>query len=217
MNAESGLIDVWWLGLDEAGTYDLDAISPAERERALAMHHPRDSARRMAASGLVRGILARYDARPAVALPISRDERGRPLLDGSNLRFSISHAGPLGAVAIGHERALGIDLEPMSAAQLIAEVAQAYLPAARIRAIPSDTGPDQDCAWVALWTEVEARAKMTGEGIGRLSPTECEALLALPAIVKRLVPQAGFLATLAYEGPRARIRIKGFPTDAYAL
>lgn len=208
LRPEPGEIELWWLDLDNAERMTLDSVSAAERERALAMRHPRESARRLAASGLVRVVLAGYEGRPAAELPLSRDARGHQMLSGSGLRFSVSHAGSLGAIAVGRGRELGIDVEPISAARQIAEVADAYLPPERSRAVRSTRTRDRDRGWVALWTEVEARAKMTGDGIGNLSPREAARLLAMPAIVALLIPSAGFLGTLAYNGPPARLRIR---------
>ena len=94
-------------------------------------------------------------------------ERGKPTLEGSPLRFSLSHADGLCA-AVASRAPIGLDVER------IRPLRAALLPRFCTREEIERVGRDPDLA-VALWTKREARAKENGRGIGQdlvLLPTE---------------------------------------------
>src|SRR5690242_11688547 len=100
-------------------------------------------------------VLACYAGRPPAALRFRRHPSGSIVLDEpAGLTFSISHARQLSLLAVGR-RPLGIDVEPLSAAAQIEEIADSYLPrepVTRIRSLPRSLREE---AWVRLWTELE--------------------------------------------------------------
>lgn len=101
------------------------------------------------------------------AFEISSDERGRPFIKPSALLaspplLSISHSENR-AIAIAHERDVGIDLERIGARQ--ANVVEAFASSKEREAISNFPSQERD-AWITrLWCAKEAVGKLLGVGL----------------------------------------------------
>jgi 4'-phosphopantetheinyl transferase len=203
---------------EELGAELSSALSPDERERADRARTLRDRRRRVLRRSCLRVILSGYLGRPPATLRFRPEPGGRPVLDPPNtLTFSSAHGGAVSLVAVGRGRALGIDVEPLSAATRIAAIADEYLPRDRVRRIRTAAPERREEEWVGLWTELEACAKLNGSGLGDLDAARAETLLDQGDHRVHFRPEAGYLATLVYRGrtaplscfvfdPRARLR-----------
>ena len=81
---------------------------PEEEAKTPAEAHARQSA---AARRLLALALRRDYPEAAKALPIEKDEKGRPYLAGhEEIQISLSHSGSLAACAVG-SRPVGVDVE----------------------------------------------------------------------------------------------------------
>ena len=105
---------------------------------------------------------------PMTAVDMLVRADGKPLLSGNELAFSLAHSGLLALVAVAETGPLGVDLElprPVAFEEprrlQIEAVATAFQSGV---ALPSD--PERRL--LAAWTRLEAVAKATGEGVGRM-------------------------------------------------
>ena len=96
--------------------------------------------------------------------PFIRREDGR-----EPVYFSISHTGPIAAVAISRENALGLDIEEVKDDR-IGIAGRFFKPdenelLKRIAASPESGEKDADAAFIRLWTCKEAYGKLKGTGL----------------------------------------------------
>jgi 4'-phosphopantetheinyl transferase len=143
----------------------LPRLSAEEQARAQRFVFPHDKRDYVLAHALLRRLLAsalgsRADAETAA------DANGRPFLPGDpGAGISLSHA--LGCVACAGARgaAVGADVEPLSRARNIEEVATACLSRAERDELPSSSDHLRAAMLVELWTLKEATAKALGLGL----------------------------------------------------
>lgn len=164
----SGELHVWRIDLDATEADDDPALDAPERARAARFAFPRDRRRYVAAHTALRRILAGYVGAPPAALPLRASDTGKPLLALPGApAFNLSHAGGLALLAVGHVRALGIDVEavrPLPDADLLAR--RCFTPAECV--MIAATAPQQRAlAVMTCWTRKEALLKATGDGLGR--------------------------------------------------
>jgi 4'-phosphopantetheinyl transferase len=205
-------VDVWHVDLDhdDPGGTLLGSITPDEREEASRRRSRVDGRRYAIGRASLRVILSGYTGGSGRALRLSREPRGRMVLDPpTTLSFSVAHAGAAGLIAVGIARSIGVDLEPVSAAPHIADVAEHYLPRARVAAIQVAPAGDRNERWLRLWTEVEAYAKLDGRGL--LDAESAEILMEAREHRVQFRPTPDHVATLIYSGDSARITYLRFP------
>lgn len=185
-------VHLWTTFLSRAAVVTGDpesGLSPAERRRAAGIAAAADRARFVAGRALLRAILGRYlEDGP---LEIESDRQGKPRLGSGAFEFSVAHAGGLLAVAISRS-AVGVDLEPASAAARIAPLATGFTPRERA-ALDCREKEARRRALVTLWCAKEAVGKLSGEGLARgLDAHDVLPLLDRP--VARIAGEAGPLA-----------------------
>ncbi len=98
---------------------------------------------------------------------ITETPYGKPYFFGSELYFSLTHAGGLAAAAVANVRC-GVDIEPYEPAPTparIARISARFSPAVR-EAIAAAPTPAR--AFIEEWVKREARAKCDGRGLGVL-------------------------------------------------
>ncbi|HEX7112934.1 MAG TPA: 4'-phosphopantetheinyl transferase superfamily protein [Mizugakiibacter sp.] len=161
-------LHVWRIDLDAAEADDHPALDAHERARAARFAFPRDRRRYVAAHAALRRILGRYVGVAAATLPLYASGTGKPMLALADApAFNLSHAGGLALLAVGHVRALGIDVEavrPLPDAELLAR--RCFTPAECV-AIAATAPQRRALAVMTCWTRKEALLKATGDGLGR--------------------------------------------------
>jgi 4'-phosphopantetheinyl transferase len=144
-------------------------LSEDEQERAARFHFERDARRFRVARGSVRSILAAYSGIEGKDLHFSYSLRGKPRLadNTSKLRFSISHSGERGLLAVTLEREVGADIEMMRDNVEFDQLAERFFSEherASLRQLP----PEQKIrAFYRCWTCKEAFLKAQGVGLSR--------------------------------------------------
>ena len=116
-------------------------------------------------------------------VPIGRDEAGCPRLAGALLSTSLSHADRALALAITATGPVGVDIEPLSRASVMPEIAGRVCHPAEAAEIAKLSEPALCEALLALWVRKEAFLKAAGIGLQREMPTFAapdSAVLALP-------------------------------------
>jgi len=145
--AIAGVVDVWAADLDAATDGFEELLCAEERARAVRIVRDRIRARWGRSRAILRVLLGRYlDADPR-ALRFVLGPHGKPALQGkalarTDLRFNLSHSGPLMLVAVSIGREVGVDIE-------LVRVRDRY---------PAD--------FLRAWTRHEARVKCLGVGLG---------------------------------------------------
>jgi 4'-phosphopantetheinyl transferase len=120
------------------------------------------------ARGFLRALLGSYLGVPAGDLRFEYGPHGKPALPGA-IEFSLSHAGDLLAVAVGVDRAVGVDVEKSASSPDILALARRYFCPDEYRWLLAREGADQTDQFFRIWTRKEAYLKARGVGIGAIS------------------------------------------------
>jgi 4'-phosphopantetheinyl transferase len=207
-------IELWLVRLDvdaESIERASELLSADERQRAARFHFPRDAARFVAGRGALRTILGTRLAVDPAEIRLVYGAHGKPDLgapfDRDGLRFNLSHSEGLAICALARDRRIGVDIErlrPLADWEAIAERMFTLQETHDLRRLPEAERPE---AFFTCWTRHEARIKALGEGIGRARD-----LAAADGWTRRtLRPAPDYLATVAVEGPIARLVCRAWP------
>jgi len=185
-------------GPGAGGRADESALSASERARAASLRGEPLRRRYVASHAALRRLLAGIVGGSPEALQLAAGPNGKPRLPGGP-RFSLSHSGDLGLVAIDPACEVGVDLEPVRPVPEADEIAARWF-APEERAALHAAGADGGAAFARLWTRREAWLKALGVGLD-------ESLAGRPVDLARfalhdLAPAPGHLGALAVErGP----------------
>src|SRR5262249_40091540 len=113
-----------------------------------------------------------YLAIPPHAIELVTDGVGKPRLDtrveGSDLQFSLSSSGRIAVVAAAREIRVGVDVERVRPVRCHDDIADWFF--------DGDFAPQSerwevrdDYSFLVKWTQIEARAKCSGQGLSRHS------------------------------------------------
>lgn len=168
---------VCWLGTLPPST-DLQAfaaeagLSETERQHMSALRQHQDAVAYAAAHAALRRLLANLSGRPPEALAFATGQYGKPFLRSpsgapdTSLRFSISHAAHLAAVAVAR-RDVGIDVERLVWSEDLPEVARSTFADEQVAEVLALTGAPRQRLFFRYWTLGEALIKATGLGLNQ--------------------------------------------------
>jgi 4'-phosphopantetheinyl transferase len=166
-------IHVWRFALN-ASVCPVDCLSADELKRAASFRFDRDRARYLVAHATARGILARYVNEDPSRLRIVVSALGKPGLTPDphrpDVRFSLSHGGDVGVVAVTMGREVGVDVEPVRDIGNVEDLASMVLSPSERRdreSLPEDL---RLLYFLRCWTRKEAFLKARGVGIGDEMP-----------------------------------------------
>ncbi len=147
-------------------THFLPFLTPDERDQYLRFGS--DSRRRefLLSRLLVRSLLAGYLNRDMNGLKFSYCDRGKPFVEGAELKFNLSHTDGLIACSFGR-REVGIDVEKMDAQKRPSWplLANRYFSPEENNYLFSQPQETQPLAFFRIFTAKEAFGKATGRGI----------------------------------------------------
>lgn len=147
---------------EEVFTHWLSCLPGKRQAEILARRIRADQERSLCGELLARTMLARILHCPLPAVPISREERGKPFLrDGQDLFFNISHSGEYAVCAVS-EYPVGIDIERLR--KYNPNVARRVCSGAELALLAQSKDPAR--LFYRLWTLKESFVKLTGTGIG---------------------------------------------------
>jgi 4'-phosphopantetheinyl transferase len=141
----------------------IQVLSRSERSAMERFRFRDDQLRYGIAHAAVRVILSGYVREEPNRIELERDRLGKPRVVGSNVRYSLAHAGEYALVAIGRHRPLGVDLEPVRELPDADQLTRSCF-TARERAHLQNATTEE---LLRLWTRKEAVLKATGEGLRR--------------------------------------------------
>jgi 4'-phosphopantetheinyl transferase len=221
-------IHVWQFPLTAPdGEFDNYAavLSPDERARANRFHFERDQRRFTIARAVVRSILGAYVGASAGEIVFDYAHYGKPSLadNRGGIRFSVSHSGEMGMLAVARGQELGVDVELIRADVETEKLAERFFsPHEResIRALPSG---ERASSFFRCWTCKEAFLKAQGLGLSRsLDSFDVEVNPERPARLLSTRPdsrestrwflydvpiQSSYHAAVAVEGPIKEMKI----------
>ena len=230
-------VHVWSLRLDLARSEQdrLEAsLSTDEAARARRFAHAIDRTRFVCAHGLLRLVLSGYTGAQPWELMFQGAPGSRPrLADHQGPRFSLTHSGSLGLVAVNAAREVGVDLEEIREIGDFEHLAATCFSAVERAALAAVPASRRRAAFFAGWTRKEALLKALGEGLSRplgsfdvtLTPGEPARVLRFagaPDVPRRytlhsLHPAAGFVGALAVEGRAVTLRWRPWETTSAVL
>jgi 4'-phosphopantetheinyl transferase len=165
----------------------LGMLDSAERDRVDRMRNQAAGATLVIAYALHRLFLGRFLGVEPVEVPLWRDSLGCPRVGQGLAATSLSHAGSLIAIAVGHYRPLGVDIEPATRVEEMSGLAENICHPTELETLQRLAGPEQARALLSLWTGKEAVLKALGIGFSRGEMNE----IALPADGRNYVDQTG--------------------------
>jgi len=148
------------------------SLSPHERSAAESFRFPLHRSRYIVGRGLLRQIIGQYLNRPPEAIPLSVQlPGGKPRLDHPELRFNLSHSGPVWVCAVSLKHEVGIDLEEIQPGFDWRPIAQRYFTLEEQSHLSSISGEKALGQFFSYWTRKEALTKATGEGLTGIAST----------------------------------------------
>lgn len=155
--------DIWLLPLDQI-TPEPGLLSPAERARADGLATAEARRAMLALRTAQRRILASYLDTPAAGLVFVTAAKGKPALADHSLRFNLSHSQGLATLAVSRAE-VGIDLEWPRPVPHLTAIAKRLFDTETLHTLESLQGPQQLAAFTRAWVCLEARQKLSGEGL----------------------------------------------------
>ncbi|GII66811.1 hypothetical protein Skr01_68960 [Sphaerisporangium krabiense] len=180
-----------------------------------------EQSRYAAAHSVTRRILGRYLGLPAEAVEFEYGENGKPALRPDpgrpDVRFNLSHSGPLALLAVAVGRDVGVDVERLRPGVSARAIAERRFDRAGAEAVAADPG-----VFFRLWTRKEACVKASGGrlGWGMAIPVSGPVATGTPRLpgpwrLYDLPAPEGYVAALALPGPHpARVTTHPLSTDA---
>ncbi len=160
-----------WLACIDVSSAELEALSETlvedEHERAGRFRFKRDRSRFIAAHGILRYLLSRYLNIVPVALIFRYGHAGKPAIAklATTLRFNLWHAGGWALYAIGRDRELGVDIEPLEDSVPWSELTPMVFSGAEQSELKACRVEERPAAFLRGWTRKEAYIKARGEGL----------------------------------------------------
>lgn len=146
----------------------LRLLPEQERHRASRQRDARDQQALVLAYAFHRLVVARLLGGEPASVPLYRDAKGCPRLQGlPDIGTSLSHGRELLAIAVSSTGPVGVDIEPAARASTMPDIAAAVLhPDDGVAPTPSEGGL---AAWsselLRLWVRKEAVLKAAGIGL----------------------------------------------------
>lgn len=196
-------------------------LAPRERARTQRFHFRQDRQRYVVGRASLRMLLARYLNVAPQRLEFHYGRHGKPELttcgQASTVSFNVTHSGGIALFAITRTAAIGVDVERIRPLLEADGMADRYFAHAEKEALRSLSGPARELAFFLCWTRKEAYMKAIGLGMSipldsfavSVAPTDPARLLHIHGSVEdaarwslyTLSPNAGFVSTVAAEGP----------------
>jgi 4'-phosphopantetheinyl transferase len=169
-------------------------LDPEERQRAGRFHFETSRDAFIVSHGWLRTLLGRYLNTDPRRVEFTFGHRGKPAVQGTPLRFNLSHSGAMAACAVTRNEEIGIDIELIRPMSDLESVARRFFHPEECRKLLALNGEDRETAFFRCWTRKEAYIKALGDG--------------LSAELDR------FEVTLAPGEPAAFVQIDGRPAAA---
>ena len=142
-------------------------LCPADRTRAASFSDARVREEWLATYIALRLLIERAAGAQWRGATFNRATRGKPLLDGAPLGFSLSHAPGLALIGMSPRGNIGVDIERTRQVRIGAE-RRARIEEAGAALSDAPLPSEGSARFLQAWVRLEAFAKAEGCGIGRL-------------------------------------------------
>ncbi|MGA8762546.1 MAG: 4'-phosphopantetheinyl transferase superfamily protein [Candidatus Sulfotelmatobacter sp.] len=141
-------------------------LAEDERERAQRFHFSKHRDEFVVNRARMRSLLAGYLEKSPEQLIFGYASHGKPFLrDGGGLRFNLSHTHGRAALAVVHEREVGVDVEEIRPQCDARRIAERFFSVQERQSMQGLSGEALDRAFFRGWTRKEAYIKAKGEGL----------------------------------------------------
>lgn len=240
MTTVPGLVELWLVELDRFQPSLVEQVWGTVRGASPtvdAWSEPQGRAQagqQAQAHAALRLLLARHAGIDAARAPFEKGSAGKPRLAIGGIHFSLAHSGTRALIAISREGEIGIDLEAPRASRISGERREQLIAAGRtVAGGAALSAGTSDEILLQAWVRLEAMAKVTGEGMGRLltryqiAGTDADRgnLLAKPDSapgaepyrIRDLVLDRGYVAAVAGADAMLMAPLRTFPDSAPAI
>ena len=162
-------VSAWWAQL--AASEDEVArlatwLAPEEHARAARYSRPGLAQRYIVGRASLRWVLGRTLGIAPGAVPILRDARGRPYLDGDfGIDFNVSNTEGVALIGITREGRIGVDIEHSARRVRADGLARKLLTPAERATLAPLAEAERRARFLRYWTCKEAMSKATGDGL----------------------------------------------------
>lgn len=190
-------VELWTVDLDAyARTTRLDGLGAAELTRAARMHAARDGQRFLASRHALRRLLAHTLGCDAGEVALGTDSRGKPVVLGAPLHFSLSRSGGQALIGTSRTAPVGVDLEQVRSVPDAAALVREHFTAEEREHYGTAPPDARDRRFLECWTRKEACVKAVGVGVA----APFAAVATGDAAGDRTVP-------IAMDGATVRVRV----------
>jgi len=210
--ASEPVVEVCWmdLDLDEPACARFAAmLSSEERRRAERLQFTVDRRRYAVRRGRLRELLGRHlDCDPR-DVPITCNAFGKPRVEGTDVRFNLSHSRGIAMFAFTRGAEIGCDIEWQDPRVDIMKVAETFFARREVASLRSLPERQQKAGFFNCWTRKEAFVKARGGGLSlpldafevSLRPDAAAAFLSGGAgwSMQAFRPREGFHAAIVVE------------------
>ncbi|MBS1551822.1 MAG: 4'-phosphopantetheinyl transferase superfamily protein [Bacteroidetes bacterium] len=118
-----------------------------------------------ACRGFLREIISGYTGMRPGEIEFSYSEFGKPFLNGSNIRFNVSHSGKAGIIAVNSDDELGIDIELIREVPDLLTLSRRFFSKTEIAELNKSDSSKITNSFFYCWTRKEAFIKALGTGL----------------------------------------------------
>jgi len=151
-------LEIHFFSLDGDARHLAGLLTPDELERAARFHFERDRNRYVVCRGTLRELLG-------VKAPFVYGPYGKPFMEGSEIRFNVSHSHGMGMIAIARGREVGCDIERVEQKFADEQIPERFFSPAEVAALRALPAAEQCEAFFRIWTRKEAFIKACGMGL----------------------------------------------------
>ena len=162
-------VSAWWVQLaasDDEVARLATWLAPEEHARAARYGRPGLAERYIVGRASLRWVLGRTIGLAPGAVPILRDPRGRPYLDGDfGIDFNVSNTEGVALIGITREGRIGVDIEHSARRVRVDGLARKLLTPAERATLAPLAEAERRARFLRYWTCKEAMSKATGDGL----------------------------------------------------
>lgn len=140
-------------------------LSDAEHARAARFGRPDLRDRYVVGRATLRAILGEALGVAPARVAILRGRRGRPMVDGGEVDFNVSHTEGTAIFGLTRGARIGVDIEHRDRGLNVDGVARKFMSAREQAMLATLAGDDRRQALLKLWTCKEAMSKATGDAL----------------------------------------------------
>ena len=140
-------------------------LTAGEREQFRKFRMPEKRAEAILSRALLRERLSHFTGIAPPAIALTYNPHGKPEMDGTAIRFNISHTAGHVLLGVSRDHELGVDIESPRSQMEHENLAKRFFTAGEHAALMATPARDRVRAFFRCWTRKEAILKGMGRGI----------------------------------------------------